>query len=279
MKNISRLFVSILILIVGFCGEQVNAQKVKKVDLAKKIADATPKELPQYPVEVRPSTDSKDESLTGKVKSVVDYSMEAGKRFVDAEQYFDASGNLIRSIDYQEGYPERVTVYGYVDGMRVSRTADVVYAQGEKPPPKGMYLTQNLDNDAPAIKRDDRYMARYIRKYDAENRLIEERRAGNNGVVWSWTKHTYSGKMRTTRIFDSNGQEISKSDYFQDDKGNDVKQNSYGMENSVDTNFMTYEFDPQGNWIVKKTFEEKKVKGKMVRKLLWSSYRTITYYQ
>jgi hypothetical protein len=40
----------------------------------------------------------------------------------------------------------------------------------------------------------------------------------------------------------------------------------------------THQFDSQGNWIVKKTFEEKKVKGMLIRKLLWTSYRTITYY-
>ena len=278
MKKISVGTCLALFFFAIFCSEQASAQKVKKVDIPKKIAEATPPELPQSPVEPRVSTDAKDEGLKGKVKSVVDYSLEAGKRSIGEENYYNSDGNLIRSISYDEGFPESVTVYGFVNGMRVSRSGDVKYKSGEKPPPKGMSITMNLNNDLPGVKRDERYDARYERKYDAENRLIELRRLGNNGKLWSLQTNTYSGNMRTWREFWEDGQEVSKSDYFSNEQGNTVKENSYGGDNDVTTHVMTYKFDAQGNWIVKMTFKEMKTKGKMVRKLLWTSYRTIIYY-
>lgn len=65
-----------------------------------------------------------------------------------------------------------------------------------------------------------------------------------------------------------------------DDNGNVIERYSKDEKGKIeDRTVRTYEFDKEGNWIVEKTFEQKKVRGKVVNKLLWTSYRTITYYQ
>src|SRR5262249_49545380 len=156
-----------------------------------------PAELPQPPVEKRVSTDARDEGLKGKVRSVVEYSMEAAKKTVDKEDYYNSDGNLIRSVDYDNGYPETVSVFGFVDGMRVSRSGTVHYQPGEEPKPQGIFITVDLDTDVPGAKRDERYTERYVRVYNSQNRLIELQRLGNNGKLWSRQTNTYSGDMRT----------------------------------------------------------------------------------
>ncbi len=99
-----------------------SGQKAVKVDFDRKIADAMPAELPQSPTEKRASTDARDAGVKGKVKSVthyVDHTREPG-RAVHEQTYYDRYGNLLRTIIYDEGYPDSVVVWGFVDGMRVT---------------------------------------------------------------------------------------------------------------------------------------------------------------
>jgi len=267
-------------LVVLFLIANAPAQKVVKVDFAKKIADATPEALPQSPIEKRPSTDARDDGIKGKVKSVIEYTVEAGrvKRELYAEKYYNENGNLIRSVSYGEGYPDSVVVYGYVDGMRVRRSGDIEYAKGEKPLSKQIVVAMNTDVDTDA-QRDPRYRMREVRKYDDQNRLIEEASYQNNGQLSSRTTFTYEGNVRIERGFFPDGQEISKTRETLDASGDVIEQLMYGADDEPPSRYtMKHQLDSQGNWIVEQTYEEKTVRKRKITKLLWTSYRTIEYY-
>ena len=270
----------LLLLLIGCCGH-VLGQKVNKVDFAKKIAEATPPKLPQTPVEKRGGTDAGDKNLKGKVKSVAAYFIENSKKQVSEENYYDENGNLTIAINYDDGYPDSVTVYGYLDGMRVLRSNDVTYAPGEKPPPKEFEITQRAEDNKlnPNASADTRYQIRNVHKYDLQNRLIEEQVYQNNGEIWSRHTYSYEGNRRVERDYDNRGQEISKTTYILDQAGNAIEEDMYDEKDKVsDVNIMTRDFDHHGNWVVERTFEETTVKGKKIRKPSWTLYRTITYY-
>lgn len=130
MKNLLLLFASAFLFALP-----ALAQKTPKLDFGKKITDATPPPLAQSPAEKRAGTDVRDEGLKGKVKRVIEHTQDAGsrKRIIDEENFYDETGNLTKTVHYDEGYPQFVTVWGYVDGMRVNRSGDIAYAPGEKP--------------------------------------------------------------------------------------------------------------------------------------------------
>lgn len=162
--------------------EIASAQKVRKVDFAKKIAEATPPELPQSPIADRAGTDARDTGLKGRVKSVIETTQEAGKRTRDGykDAYYNESGNLIKTVDYSDGYPDSVTVYGFIDKMRVTRSRDVTYAEGEKPEPKGIFMRMSDNAKDPSAPRDTRYDRRKVYEYDSQGRLIAESSYQNN---------------------------------------------------------------------------------------------------
>jgi hypothetical protein len=272
---IAFVLIAVFLLTVGF------AQKLKKVDFAKKIAEAAPAELPQSPGDDRAGNDARDAGLKGKVKSVIETNQEVGTRIRDPykDDYYNDSGNLIKTIEYTDGYPESVTVYGFIDKMRVTRSREVTYAEGEKPEPKGIFMRMSDNAKDPSAPRDSRYDRRKVYKYDSQGRLIEESSYQNNGEFWHKTTYGYDGNRRTERGFLQDDGEITKSIFLLDANGNDIEQHMYGENDKVvEKRFMTYEFDKAGNWIVQRTFEEVIVRKKKVRKLLWTSYRTITYY-
>jgi len=133
-----------------------------------------------------------------------------------------------------------------------------------------------MDDPNPA-ERDTRYDSRITFTYVPPGRLNKQRYFGNNGTMWSRKTYTYEGNRRTQIDFGRDGQENSRTAYVVDSLGNDIEEYQ-GSGSDVDKYVMVNTYDPQGNWITQKTFEEKKRAGKPVRKLLWTSYRVIAYY-
>lgn len=271
MKKLSLL----LVCIVGLATANVIAQKAPKVDFAKKIADATPESLPQSPVESgRPSTDAKDDGLKGNVKSVLSYFLDGPKKKTpDSEAYYDEAGNETKHVSYDEGYPVVVIVYGYVDGMRVLRSGDITYAEGERPE-----STTIIVNMAPAggSKADPRYKTRIARKYDDQNRLIEVVRMNNGGQIWQREAFSYKDNQRTEVTVDRLGQEFSYTVDTLDSHGNPIESVS-GREDPYKI-VNKYSYDAQGNWTSKAVYEEVTVRGRKTLKHRWTTVRTITYY-
>jgi hypothetical protein len=116
--------------------------------IRKQIADATPDPLPQEPPTAKPKSDAEDQELKGKVKSVVMededksgiWEVQGRKRSHLYE--FNSAGNLTRDLMYDyKGNPADVTVYGYIDGARVSNSK---FIQHEYNPPPPMMLPREL---------------------------------------------------------------------------------------------------------------------------------------
>lgn len=281
MKLIVLMFAYIsLVLLIP---TETSGQKLRKIDFAKKIAEATPATLPQSPSEKRVSSDALDEGLKGKVKSVVHTTLYPGKIRPESyeDKYYDESGNLVKSVDYSDGYPQSVTVYGYIDKMRVNRSKDVEYAEGEKPEPKHQMISIRAEDNArdPSAPRDERYNMREFRLYDSLGRLIEKRSHQNNGEMWNKKTYEYEGNRRLERSFGFDGNEWSRAAFIVDAAGNDVEEHWFDGNDKISNRcLMIHEFDDKGNWIIERTYEEKTVRKKKVRKLLWTSYRKISYY-
>ncbi|HEY0426727.1 MAG TPA: hypothetical protein VGC76_02870 [Pyrinomonadaceae bacterium] len=258
-----------------------DAQKKPKVDLAKKIADATPKSLPQTPVAEKLKSDAQDKNLKGKIKSVIEEYLVNGKRERNSEEYYNEAGNLIKTVSYDEGYPTDVTVWGYIDGNRVTKSNSIEYQDGERPDPRGISITMRAEDNAlnPNAPRDARYDMKVIYKYDEQSRLIEEWHYQNNGEVWHHLVYKYKGNQIEELDYDQNGSEMGQTFKFLDKDGNIIEQHLMDADGKVsDDEIFKYKFDTQGNSIVENAFEKKKVKGKIVLKPLWTIYRTIAYY-
>src|SRR4051812_33726568 len=124
MTNFKILF--LVVLVFTFQADSVLGQS-KKVDIARKIAESTPDALPQSPVAAKLKSDAADKNLKGKVKSVVEYTEQpvgSGRKFF-AQEYYNESGNLIKSVDFApDGFPRSVLVWGYLDGNRVNLSKD-----------------------------------------------------------------------------------------------------------------------------------------------------------
>lgn len=260
------------------------AQKSPKVDFAKKMQEATPQSLPQEPIAKKLKSDAQDNNLKGKVKSVIEFTQESGKTIRErySEEYYNKSGNLVKDISYEEGYPSSVTVWGYIDGNRVITSNFINYTEKERPPSSRMSITISAEDNAlnPDAPRDKRFQMKLTYKYNEQGQLSEKWLYQNNGEVWTHKVYNYKGNQREDIGYDQRGSEMSQTIEILDKDGNVIERNFMDADGKVSSkNIQTYEFDSQGNWIVEKTFEQKKVKGKAVQKLLWTSYRTITYYQ
>ena len=274
--------ISTILLLFSLFSISAYSQKTGKVDLAQKIRDATPAALPQTPVVEKLRSDAQDENLKGKVKSVIEDTLQAGKtkRERSSERYFNETGNLLREISYEDGYPTLVTVWGYIDGKRVSKAGYVEYAEGERPPSDDIVAVMDEEQEAinPNTPRDSRYGSQFTYKYDEKGRLIEKWTYQNNGEVWSHTKYVYTKNQREVSSYGRDGSRWTQGFEVLDKDGNIIEQFSMSDGKIEDNTIYTYQFDAQGNWIVEKAFEKKKVKGKIVRTPLWTNYRTITYY-
>jgi hypothetical protein len=281
MKNLLLLAACVLTLAAAATAQP----KRSKIDIGKKIADATPAALPQIPKDRRPRSDAQDSNLKGKVKSIATYIIdyENGKtaRALSSEEFYGEDGNLVRAVDYHDdGYPRGVSAYGYIDGARVSRWRPVVYFDGEGYASTGTELVTLYNNPPSASPKDKRYDVRFLYKYDRDGRLSEETHFSNAGEVLTRTVHEYEKPdRRLIREFADGKQELARLTEILDPAGN-VIEIWYHDEDKKPSEIRanTYEFDPQGNWIVKKTFEKQPVEGKPAPKPLSISYRTISYY-
>lgn len=252
--------------------------------IAAKIEEATPKVLPQEPITAKLKTDAQDKNLKGKVKSVIEETQDSSskKRELDSEEYYNEFGNLTKEISYSEGYPNNITVYGYIDGRRVLNSNYIDFDDDQRPPSNTMSITVSAENNIknPNLPRDARYSVSSTYKYNEKGQLIEEAILQNNGELWSRTVFNYKGNEREELNYDANGSEMSQTIEILDKNGDVIERNLMDIKGKIsDKIISTYEYDAQGNWIVKKDVEKVLVKGKTVLKPLWTSYRTITYYQ
>lgn len=251
--------------------------------LKQKIVEATPGPLPQEPVAKRLRSDAEDEGLKGRVKTVLTEREDlsgtwaVSGRKPSSMEYYNEQGNLIKTESYDyRGNPSDITVYGYLDGDRVSHSNSIDY---EYNPPPMMIAAAAAPGQAKP-KYDPRYSYKFKFKYDEKGNLKEKVWYSNDGALWMRYTYNYKGNQKEELIYDENGALNQKSLYTLDDKGNEIEEINYEIkDNSVSDKYSySYEFDAKGNWIKKTTSEWVTKDGKSQLVPSNVTYRTITYY-
>jgi hypothetical protein len=256
------------------------SQAEVEAELKRKLAEATPSPLPQEPVAKRQGTDAEDEGLKGKVKTVFSEDEDLSgtwsvrKRKATFMSYYDKHGNLVREERYDyRGNPAEITLYGYLDGERVSVSK---YLDYEYNPPA---IAIASPPGEPQPRRDTRYSTKYTYKYE-HGRLIEKDWYNNAGQLFSRSIYKYTGNQKEILGYDDKGTLDRKDLYTLDDKGNVLEEITYNAkDDSIRSKYSySYEFDAKGNWTRRTVSKWVTKDGKSSYQPAWVDYRTITYY-
>jgi hypothetical protein len=249
--------------------EVLNSFRIltKEEYVAAKIDESTPDALPQTPHPDRPANDLAAENLKGKVRSIIEDEQESQKapRERSREVHYDLDGNLVRQIEYSSGYPVNVTIWGWIDGMRVSAFNFISYPFGEGPNEERITsIIEMVSPRDPGIEkkeRDRRYTTRDEVKYDGQNRIVEKRQFGNDGELMGTENRTYGLNTLTTEYNDDGGK--TRRVVTLDPNGHVIEEIFFGPKSKIEYSYSyKYELDAKGNWITRHMAEKKTVKGK-----------------
>jgi hypothetical protein len=250
-------------------------------EIQKRVAEATPSPLPQAPVTKKLKSDAADGGLKGKVKTVftetenLDGTWAVSKRKPDSMEYYNEQGNRTKEVSYDyRGNPFEITVYGYLDGDRASKSESIQYEYD--PPPMVMPVTPGQ----PQPKYDPRYSYKYKYKYDAQGSLSEEVLHGSSGEVVQRIVHKVKGNQKETSYHSEDGSLDRKYSYTLDDKGHEIEEIGYETKDgSVRYKYSyAYEFDAQGNWVKRTASKWVTKDGKSQSGPYSVTYRTLSYY-
>ncbi|HMT08032.1 MAG TPA: hypothetical protein PKA82_08510 [Pyrinomonadaceae bacterium] len=248
------------------------------------IKDNLPKHLPQERAKDLLVSDAVLRGLKGRVRSVVEEVRESPgtKRELLRKSDYDEMGSLTREISYTSGFPDDLVQWGWIDNFRVSNSEMISYPLGEGPNRKEIVsiMTAPVNMPAETTPRDQRYSSKYEYKFDDSGRLIETIDLSNNNREFSRESRSYEvGKRTTIRRYVYSESE-SKLVELLDSNGNVIEEQYFGDDEKLDwvTVFKFDKFDEKGNWVVRRSFEKKKVRSKFTLRLVDTTYRTITYY-
>jgi hypothetical protein len=264
----------------------VSTPTVLTVEMKKKIDAAMPKALPQASAVKKERSDAEDERLKGKVKSVVEESVDLtdgpwskyGRHFTQITEY-DTRGDRTKEIWFEgSGRPTEVNVYGYIDGFRVYNSGYIRYDNNrytllgpEKPPP------------VPPHAPDPRFENQLLYKYKG-GRLAEMQIMYNDGLKGMRYVYNRNGNILEWIAYTDDDEPNQKYHYILDDKGNEIEWISFevrpGMPARPEDRYpiKNEAFDKAGNWTERTRYKFVMENGKKVEKPLYKEYRTITYY-
>jgi hypothetical protein len=245
----------------------------------KRMAATTRKPLPQTPALKLTQTDAAHNNLKGRVKSVrleaEDVPVLVGKqeRRIESDETYDTAGNLLKDYCFQDsGYPTSFTIYGFIDGARVS---DVENIDGEE----SYGLRAEGQSEIKLQPADPRFGNRYEYKYDASKRLIERKEYDNRGELESIYTFTYKDDWMDEKWLSPEGKLISTKRRQLDKNGNELRYEFWWYE-QTDKEVETYDykkFDRFGNWTERRVVKTITDRG-LTRTRTSNEFRTITYY-
>lgn len=242
--------------------------------IAKQIEDVTPKMLPQSPVVAKLKSDAEDDNLKGRIKKVtveeeyLSKESEIQGRYFNTITDYNENGNRIKQLTYALEMPFEISVFGYIDGMRVidsKMLADVPDLSFLKKP-----------GTKPPKEPDPRYDFSIEYKY-ADGKLSEEKWLKNDGADWIKVYLTYKGNQTEEIAYDESGKTNRHTISTFDEKGNKIEETDLADNNRKYV--IKYDsFDEKGNWTKSTKSEATVKKGKTIYEPLYAYYRTITYY-
>jgi hypothetical protein len=252
--------------------------------ISKRIADATPKPLPQTPAVKKLTSDAHDANLKGKVKKVItetQYIEGAQKntaKFRSEEIEYNQQANQLKKFFFSNGVPISVSVFGYIDGKRVSTSGRVDSVR--------VLTIRAAMQDEEQKRRDPRYDLKYVYVYNESGELSEESLFDNaDELIWR-TVFIRSGNQFEESLYGGRGSVkglYRKSISKLDKNGNEIEKSTEhpnSSSGSIELTTTTYdEFDAKGNW-TKKTTTVFQVTGDSKTLIkAYAEYRTITYYK
>lgn len=255
-----------------------------------RLAESTPELLPQTE---KPNTFVSDRAhnrLNGNVVKIVEEYQENPKaaRELWSTETYDSDGNILKEISYHYGYPSEITVWGWIDKMRVSRSNHIEYALGEGP--NKLQITEITaaaepppdtigSGPPPAPKAaDSRFETRYETVYNSSGQMIERKQYDNTGDLnrIEKTEYTPNGEKLVTNYLNAGWSSIEF--ILRDPAGNIVEKRSCDENGKkCDVEVYKYEFDSQKNWIVQRIFEKRVLNRKTIVRSGSVHYRKITY--
>lgn len=265
-----------------------GASAVEVLDTFKLLSDpeiteealkAGPGPLPQTPEAPRAGSDAGDEGLRGPVKSVrteIQYLSETEwtktlPRF--SITTYNEKGNQLReeSYDFKNNLVQ-ITVFGYLDGGRVSASKSIQREYDAVLP-----VRRGIGAISSNKEMDPRYQHRFEYKYDEKKRLIEQTDLLSNGEFVKRQVYKYEAKQKEELVYSETGSLTYRELYILDDKNNEIEDINFEPDGSVNWKISyTYEFDSHGNW----TKQTMTVLSDRHRRIEAPSVhlRTITYY-
>jgi len=267
----------------AFASFSLVSQAEVDAELARRYEAMKPPLLPQTPAVTRLTTDAQDEGMKGKVRKVIEESEDRSGtwgvqgRKTSSIEYYDQNGALTqRDLYDSRGKPSQITVYGYLDGKRVSNYKTVN---------EGSVFTvvgaPSLAVAEAPKKSDPRYKYSYEYKYE-DGKLVERQMLLNNGRKGMRYVYKHSPNQLEELVYSDDGKLNQRYVSILDANGNEIEETNFGIVNFEiygDRKYKyDYEFDATGNWIKKVTLKEVKKNGVTSWQPDYISYRTITYY-
>ena len=252
-------------------------------EITEEALKVLPGPLPQTPEAPRAGSDAEEEGLRGAVKSVrteVQYPSETVFTRGTPRSWlttYNENGNMVRTDSYDsKNNLERITVFGYLDGSRVSASK---YIERDYSPPVGSGA--GLGGSMPSNReKDPRYQRRFEYKYDDKKRLTEKTEFLSNGEVLYRSVYKYEGNQKEGLLYENDNSPPQRSVYTLDDKGNEIEHIVFARDGSIRTKLShVYEFDSKGSWIKRTTSRTEN--DEWLRRLMPPTsvhLRTITYY-
>lgn len=267
-----------------FASFSLITQSEVDAELNRRYEAMKPLPLPQTPVVARLTSDANDEGLKGKVKKVVEESEDRSGtwgvqgRKTSSVEYYDQNGALTQRDSYDsQAKPFEVTVYGYLDGKRVSSSkidSDNETSFSALAPPSPAI-------QGPPRKSDPRYEYSFEYKYE-KGKLAERQMLYSNGRKGMRYVYKHSPNLVEELVYTEEGKLNQRYLSILDADGNETERTDFGVVNFEiygDRKYkFSYEFDALGNWIKKETSKEVKENGVTTWQPAHVTYRTIVYY-
>lgn len=290
---VSRVFFlrSNIIRYVVSSGELTKEELLKKLDtfrllnkaetIAALKAENEPAEVSQDDPAMRLGNDLQANGFKGSVCGVLEefVTPPATVKEREHEWYFNEAGNLLREVSYHNGYPQEMTQWGWINGKRISSTRIIHFI-----PPEGYkFSTGPMTKVGPLTgmmgqENDDApFATRHEFKYDEKGRVTEQAAYDTKGKM-TWKKNFVNTPTgREVQMLDEYGSFLSRIFEAYDKNGNISEYRILDLSGKeFQTTRYTYDFDPTGNWTVRKSFKGKAIPAKTAKPFA-TTFRTINY--
>lgn len=229
------------------------------------------------------TNDLKDKKISGKVNRVLTTYQKTPRstRLPSSEERFDRNGDLVSELEYSDGVPSGFLVYGWLDGMRVTRREYSNFRLGERGPNQKqmtMIVGVIMGSEEETKPADPRFGSRLLRTYDDKGNLTSTRSIDSRGREFDRRDIAWNNGRKIEIGRDENGELISKTIFIFNDKGHVSEERMCDeAEKDCESWLYKYEFDATGNWIVQRRSFKETIRGRASIRPSGVYYRTIEY--